>query len=255
MSSRDFRKKVASGEFSSPTAGYCKGNVQANLLVIPKKYADSFEEFAKQNQKAIPVLEVVKNSHFSQILAKGANLLNELPSYNIYENGEFIKSIICIEKYYQEDFVFFLIGCSFTFESSLTDAGIELRHIKEQKNVAMYDTNIKLNSVDIFRGNMVVSMRPIKKERVVDACLVTSHYPQMHGSPIHIGYPEMIGIKDISKPDYGDKINIEKDEIPVFWPCGVTPVNVIKQIKIPFAITHTPGFMFITDKKDSQFYE
>lgn len=255
MSSQEFRKKVASGEFSSPTAGYCKGHVQANLLIIPSQYAASFEEFAKQNQKAIPVLEVVKNSHFSQILAKGANLLNELPSYNIYENGKFIKSLKSIEEYYQEDFVFFLIGCSFTFESSLIDANISLRHVEEKKNVAMYDTNIKLNPVDIFSGNMVVSMRPIKKERVVDSCLVTSHYPAMHGSPIHIGYPEMIGINDIQNPDYGDAIKIEKDEIPVFWPCGVTPVNVIKQIKIPFAITHTPGFMFITDRKDSEFYE
>lgn len=255
MSPQEFRKKVASGEFSSPTAGYCKGNVQANLLIIPSQYAASFEEFAKQNQKAIPVLEIIKNSYISQTLAKGANLLNELPSYNIYENGKFVKSLKSIEEYYQEDFVFFLIGCSFTFESSLIDANISLRHVEEKKNVAMYDTNIKLNPVDIFSGNMVVSMRPIKKERVVDSCLVTSHYPAMHGSPIHIGYPEMIGINDIQNPDYGDAIKIEKDEIPVFWPCGVTPVNVIKQIKIPFAITHTPGFMFITDRKDSEFYE
>ena len=254
MEPKEFRKKIASGEFSSPTAGYCKGYVQANMLVIPKKYADSFEEFAKQNNKAIPVLEVVKDTYFTKILADKANLLNELPSYNIFENGEFVKSVKSIEDYYTDDLVFFLIGCSFTFETSLMEAGISLRHVDEKKNVAMYDTKLDLKKVDIFSGNMVVSMRPIKRDRVSDACVVTSHFPNMHGGPIQVGYPQMIGIGDITKPDYGEFVEIKPDEIPVFWPCGVTPENVIKNIKIPFAITHSPGHMFISDRKDSEFY-
>jgi len=255
MTPKEFRQKVSSGEFSSPTAGYCKGYVQANMLVIPKKYASSFEEFAKQNHKAIPVLEIVKNSYHTKILANNANLLNELPSYNILKDGECAKKAKSIEEYYTKDLVFFLVGCSFTFETSLIQANIPLRHVSKQKNVAMYDTNIKLNEVDIFKGNMVVSMRPIKKHRVSDACVVTSHFPNMHGGPIQVGYPEMIGIKDITKPDYGYFIEIKKDEIPVFWPCGVTPENVLKKIRLPFAITHSPGHMFVSDRKDSEFYE
>lgn len=254
MTPKEFRKVVASGNFSNPTAGHCKGYLQTNLLIISKKYADSFEEFAKKNHKAIPVLEVIRNSHYSKILANQANLLNELPLYDIFKDGKYIKSEKSIEEYYSEDLVFFLIGCSFTFENHLIESSIALRHIEEHKNVAMYNTNIKLNDVDIFNGNMVVSMRPIKKDRVSDACVISSHYPDTHGGPIQVGYPEMIGINNISNPDYGDFVEIKDDEIPVFWPCGVTPINVLKKVQLPFAITHSPGYMFIADKKDSEYY-
>ena len=254
MDTHELRSKIASGDFTKPTAGFCKGHVQANMLVIPKKYAESFEKFAKENSKAIPVLEIVEKSHYSKLLAENANLLNELPAYDIFEHGKYIKTVNNIEEFYQEDFVFFLIGCSFTFENSLINNGIPLRHVDEVKNVSMYDTNIKLNDVDMFSGSMVVSMRPIKKDKVADACIITGHFPNMHGAPIHIGYPEMIGISDINKPDYGDYIEIKEDEIPVFWPCGVTPQNVLKQIKLPFAITHSPGHMFVSDKKDMDYY-
>ncbi len=254
MKAKDLRKLIAKGEFVKPTAGYCDGFVQANMFVIPKKYADSFEKFAKANAKAMPVLEIIKDGHYSKILAKGANLLNELPLYNIVENGEVVKTVTSIEDYYDEDLVFFLIGCSFTFESSLLKNGISLRHVDSNVNVPMYSTSIKLNPVDMFKGNMVVSMRPIRKEQVATACVVTSHYPNMHGTPIQVGYPEMIGIKDINKPEYGDAVEIRKDEIPLFWPCGVTPQNVLKDVKLPFAITHAPGHMFVSDKKDSDYY-
>lgn len=255
MKTEELRKKIAKGEFNQATAGFCKGYVQANMIVLPKEFASSFEEFAKRNQKAIPVLEIIKDSHYSKTLANGANLLDELPAYNILENGVLVNSVDNIHKYYQKDLVFFLVGCSFTFENSLINNDIALRHVDEEKNVSMYNTNIKLEGFDMFEGEMVVSMRPIKKHKVADACVVTSHFPQMHGSPIHIGYPEMIGIKDINKPDYGDFIEIKDDEIPVFWPCGVTPENVLKKIKLPFAITHKPGYMFISDKKDSDYYK
>ena len=254
MTSREFRKSVASGEFCSPTAGYCSGHVQTNMVVLPKEYAASFEEFAHLNNKAIPVLEVVKNSHYSKYLADGANLLNELPLYDIIEDGVIVKTVSNIEEYYSDDLVFFLIGCSFTFEKALGEAGIRLRYVEQKKNVSMYNTNIKLNPNGIFKGTMVVSMRPIKKELVADACVITSHYPATHGSPIHVGYPQMIGIDDLQKPDYGDNIEIKDDEIPLFWPCGVTPQSVLKSIKIPFAITHSPGYMFVSDKKDSDYY-
>ncbi len=255
MKPKEFRALVAKNAFIKPTAGYCNSFVQTNMLVLPKEYANSFEEFAKANAKAIPILEVVKNSHYSKVLAKGANLLNELPSYDIFEYGKLVKTVTNIDDYYNEDLVFFLIGCSFTFEAALIKNGISLRHVDLKSNVSMYNTNIELNPVDNFCGKMVVSMRPIEKHRVVDSCIITNHYPKVHGSPIHIGYPQMIGINDIFNPDYGVFVEIKEDEIPVFWPCGVTPQNVIKNIKLPFAITHTPGHMFITDKKDSDYYE
>jgi len=254
MEAKELRKKIAKDEFAKPTAGYCEGHVQANMFVIPKKYASSFEEFAKKNSKAMPLLEVVRDSYHTKVLANGANLLNELPLYNIIENGKVVKQVTNIQEYYDEDLVFFLIGCSFTFETSLLKSGIDLRHVDKGVNVSMYSTNIKLNPVDIWRGDMVVSMRPIQKQRVADACVVTSHFPNMHGTPIQVGYPEMIGIKDITKPEYGDSVEIKKDEIPLFWPCGVTPQNVLRDVKLPFAITHAPGHMFVSDKKDEDYY-
>lgn len=255
MNPKKLRKKIAKGNFNQSTAGFCNGYVQANMIVLPEEYAKQFEEFANKNSKAIPILEIVKGSHYSKVLAPGANLLNELPAYNIIKNGELVSSVENINEFYTNDLVFFLVGCSFTFENSLINNNIKLRHVKKEKNVSMYNTNIKLKSYNIFDGEMVVSMRPIKKDRVADACVITSHYPNMHGSPIHIGYPQMIGIEDINNPDYGDSIEIKDDEIPVFWPCGVTPENVLKKIKLPFAITHKPGHMFVSDKKDSEFYE
>lgn len=254
MTAKELRNKISKDEFTSPTAGYCSGHVQTNMLVIPKEYADSFEKFAKLNSKAIPVLEIIRDSHYSKVLANGANLLNELPSYNILENGKVVKTVTNIEEYYRDDLVFFLVGCSFTFETSLINSGIRLRHVEQKSNVTMFNTNIELTPFDMFKGKMVVSMRPIKKDRVADACVVTSHYPDTHGAPIQVGYPGMIGIKDLQKPDYGDTVEIKDDEIPLFWPCGVTPENVLKEVKLPFAITHSPGHMFVCDKKDSEYY-
>jgi len=254
MTPKDLRENIAKNEFNQTTAGMCKGYLQANMLLLPKEYAHSFEKFAKANAKAIPILEILKESPYSKVLAKGANVLNQIPSYNILKNGKIVETSNNIEKYYTKDMVIYLIGCSFTFETPLIKAGISLRHIEEGLNVSMYKSNIKLNPVDNFHGSMVVSMRPVAKDRVADACVITSHYPSVHGSPIHVGYPSMIGIKDISRPDYGDAVLIKKDEIPIFWPCGVSCENVIKGLKLPFAITHSPGYMFVSDKKDSEYY-
>ena len=255
MSPKELRALIAKGEFTRPTAGECPGYIQTNMVALPKEYAKRFEAFAAANAKAIPVLEVVAEGHVSKLLAPNANLLNEIPKYNILRDGVVVETVQDITSYYTSDLVFFLIGCSFSFENALIENGMPLRHVDEQKNVAMYKTSIKLTPIEGFEGDMVVSMRPIKKEKVPDACVVTSHFPRMHGSPIHVGYPEMIGIHNVSSPDYGDSVEIKADEIPLFWPCGVTPQNVISQMKLPFAITHAPGHMFVTDKKDSEYYE
>ena len=255
MSPKELRALIARGEFSRPTAGECPGYIQTNMVALPRAYAKRFEAFAKANSKAIPVLEIIEDGHYSKTLAPNANILNEIPKYNILKDGILVETLKDITHYASEDLVFFLIGCSFSFENALIENGMPLRHVDEQKNVAMYRTNIKLIPVEGFEGDMVVSMRPIKKEKVADACIVTSHFPKTHGAPIHVGYPDMIGIDDISKPDYGDAIEIKPDEIPLFWPCGVTPQNVITSMKLPFAITHAPGHMFVTDRKDSEYYE
>ena len=255
MTPKELREKIARGEYVKPTSGECPGYIQTNMVALPRTYAKRFEAFAKANAKAIPVLEVIDEGHCSKILAPEADILKEIPLYNVLRDGEVSESVTDISGYAKEDLVYFLIGCSFSFENALMQNGMPLRHVEEEKNVAMYKTNIKLNALEGFAGEMVVSMRAIKKDKVADACVVTSHFPKMHGSPIHVGYPEMIGIQDVMKPDYGDAIVIKEDEIPLIWPCGVTPQNVISALKLPFAITHAPGYMFVSDKKDSEYYE
>jgi uncharacterized protein YcsI (UPF0317 family) len=97
---------------------------------------------------------------------------------------------------------------------------------------------------------MVVSMRPLKPADAIRAVQITSRFPSVHGAPVHLGLPQSIGIKDINKPDYGDAVRINDDEIPVFWACGVTPQAVIAAARVPFAITHAPGVMLVTDLKN-----
>ncbi|MBC7360486.1 Uncharacterized protein YcsI, UPF0317 family [Desulfacinum infernum DSM 9756] len=254
MTPAELRKQCEKGSFDRPTAGYCDGYVQANLVALPERYAADFEAFCRKNPKPCPLLEVVgPGTSLTSRLAPGADLINTLPRYRIWIDGECRHEVKEISAFYREDLVFFLLGCSFSFEEALMKAGIRLRHVEQKKNVSMYRTRIPLEPSGPFRGEMVVSMRPIHWSRVADACIITGRYPDVHGAPVHVGYPGMIGIRDISKPEYGDAVEILSDEVPVFWACGVTPQNVLLQAKLPFAITHAPGHMFVGDLKNEQF--
>ena len=152
-----------------------------------------------------------------------------------------------INELWRSDLVAFLLGCSFTFEEALIRAGIQMRHIQEDKNVSMYVTNIETSSAGVFSGPMVVSMRPIHHTKVVKTVQITSRYPDVHGAPIHIGDPSIIGINDIDNPNYGDPVSFRQGEVPVFWACGVTPQAVAERSKPSLMITHSPGHMFVTD--------
>jgi len=247
----ELRKMISESEFIKPTAGYCNGFVQANLVVLPSKYAGDFQKFCEKNPKPCPLLEVVEaGKHHTSKIAKGADLLKDIPKYQIFRNGEAQETVEDISDLYSEDFVFFLLGCSFSFEEALMSEGISLRHVDEKKNVSMYDTNIKLESVGIFSGDMVVSMRPIRCSKIVDTVMICSKFPGVHGAPIHVGDPSQIGIENISSVDYGDPVDIMPGELPLFWACGVTPQNVLRQAKLPFAITHYPGHMLVCDIKN-----
>ena len=204
-----------------------------------------------RNPKPCPILEVgdVGSKEFKAMASEG-DVCTDFPKYRIWKNGVLEKEVTDISDYWQDDFVYFLIGCSFSFESEMLEADVPVRHIEEGVNVPMFNTNIALTPAGVFHGNMVVSMRPIPNELVVKAVEVTAAMPKVHGTPIQIGNPEAIGISDISNPDYGDSVTINDGEVPVFWPCGVTPQNVVMQTKPPIAITHAPGHMFITDVKN-----
>ncbi len=252
MHPQDVKKLIREGKIDFQTSGMCNGYAQANLCILPKEYAFDFLLFCMRNPKPCPVLEVGDvGSREIKTMADGGDICKDFPKYRIWKNGVLEKEVTDISEYWQNDYVYFLIGCSFSFESELLEADIPVRHIQEGRNVPMFNTNIELRSAGKFHGNMVVSMRPIPDELVVKSVNVTAAMPRVHGAPVQIGNPESIGIRDVAKPDYGDAVTVNKGETPVFWACGVTPQNVIMQTKPPIAITHAPGHMFITDVKNS----
>ncbi len=251
MHPQEVKKLIREGKIDFQTSGMCNGYAQANLCILPEDYAFDFLLFCLRNPKPCPVLEVGDvGSKDIREMANGGDICKDFPKYRIWKDGKLIKEVTDITDYWQNNFVYFLIGCSFSFESEMLEADIPVRHIEEKRNVPMFNTNIELRPAGKFHGNMVVSMRPIPDELVVKSVNVTAAMPRVHGAPIHIGNPEFIGISDISKPDYGDSVTVNPGETPVFWACGVTPQNAVMQTKPPIAITHAPGHMFITDVKN-----
>ncbi|MGQ4573949.1 putative hydro-lyase [Leuconostoc pseudomesenteroides] len=248
MTPTEFRKKVRNNEYQKPTAGMCPGYAQTNLIVLPWEDAYDFLLFAQRNPKPIPILEVTEvGNRELQTLGNDIDVATDFPKYRIYRNGKMIDEYLSVVDFWREDLVSFLIGCSFSFEDLLVDAGIEIRHITEKANVPMFNTNIPLKQAGKFSGNMVVSMRPIKSSQIATAVNVTNRLPGVHGAPIQIGNPAEIGIYDLANPDYGDAVTINENEIPVFWACGVTPQAAVMASKPKFAITHSPGHMLITN--------
>ena len=244
----DVRAEARVGKLNTVTAGLAPGYTQANLAILPREYAFDFLLFCQRNRKPCPLIEVLEpGKHEPKASAPGSDLRTDLPAYRIYRNGVLDGEVGEIGELWRDDLVSFLLGCSFTFEEALIRAGIPMRHIEEGKNVSMYVTNIRTSSAGVFSGPMVVSMRPIRHSQVVKAVQVTSRYPDVHGAPVHIGDPTVIGIGDISRPDYGDPVEFKEDEVPVFWACGVTPQAVAEKSRPSLMITHSPGYMFVTD--------
>jgi uncharacterized protein YcsI (UPF0317 family) len=239
------------GGWTEQTSGLAAGFAQANLVVLPKSWADEFLLFCQRNPKPCPLLDVTEPGEYTpQRAAADADLRTDLPRYRVWENGELVDEPTDIRELWRDDLTAFVIGCSFTFESALLRAGVPVRHIELGKNVSMFKTNIPCQSAGRFHGPMTVSMRPMSSADAIRAVQITSRYPAVHGAPIHLGFPEQIGIDDISRPDFGDAVPIEDGELPVFWACGVTPQAVLMAAKPPFAITHSPGCMLVTDLRD-----
>lgn len=247
----EVRKLIREGKITVPTSGMCAGYAQANLAILPKELAYDFLLFTQRNPKPCPILEVSDmGSRELKYIAKNCDIATDFPKYRVYEKGELKGEYTSVEDFWRDDLVSFLIGCSFSFESELIEAGIEMRHNTMGCNVPMYITNIETVPAGIFHGPMTVSMRPIPYDQIVRAVTVSGTMPQVHGTPVHIGDPAAIGIKDINKPDFGDPVELKDGEVPVFWACGVTPQSVLMNVKPEFVITHSPGHMLITDVKN-----
>jgi uncharacterized protein YcsI (UPF0317 family) len=247
----DVREACRNGRFAGQTSGLASGFAQANLVVLPLEWARDFHEFCRRNPKPCPLLDVTEpGSPIPTHVAATADLRTDLPRYRIWKNGELTDEATDIRGLWSDDLVSFLIGCSFTFEAALLRAGIPLRHIELGVNVSMFRTNRACAPCGAFQGPLVVSMRPLTPADAIRAIQITSRYPDVHGAPIHLGLAEQLGIADLARPDYGDPVPVHDDELPVFWACGVTPQAVLQAARIPFAITHSPGCMFVTDVRE-----
>lgn len=248
----DVRTACRAGEFTSPTPGLAPGFVQANLVMLPKDWAYDFLLFCQRNPKPCPLLDVTEaGDPEPKLVAPGSDLRTDLPAYRVWHNGELIDEPTDVAKHWRDDLVSFVIGCSFTFENALVSAGVPVRHIEQGVNVPMFRTNIACRSAGRFRSRMVVSMRPLTPSQAIRATQICGRFPRAHGTPIHIGDPAAIGVRDVTKPDFGDAVEVKPGEVPIFWACGVTPQAALMEAKPPFAITHKPGHMFLTDLRDT----
>jgi len=247
------RHAARSGRLDSHTSGLATRQVQGNLVILPQAMAGDFLRYCQRNPQPCPVLAVGEPGD-PRLPALGADLdiRSDVPRYRVWHHGELVDEVSDIQALWRDDLVSFAIGCSFSFEQALLDAGLRLRHIDQGRNVAMYRTGIATEPVGPFGGPMVVSMRPLKADDATRAAQITARFPQVHGAPVHIGDPALIGIGDLARPDYGDAVDVLPDELPVFWACGVTPQAALARAKPAFCITHAPGAMLITDLLNEQ---
>ena len=247
------RRTIRQGLWSDHTSGLADAHVQGNVVILPAADADDFLQYCKRNPKPCPLLAVSQPGRaMLPTLGADVDIRTDVPRYRVWENGELTAEPSDISGLWRDDLVTFVIGCSFSFEQALMEAGLPLRHVEQGKNVAMFRTNIATESAGPFRGPLVVTMRPVRTADVERAVEVTSRYPDVHGAPVHVGDPTLIGIADLSSPDYGDAVDVMPGELPVFWACGVTPQEAIRQARPAFCITHAPGAMLITDLLNHQ---
>jgi uncharacterized protein YcsI (UPF0317 family) len=251
---REIRRDIREGRITGVTAGLGQGYVQTNLAVLPREQAYDFLLFCQRNPRACPLIEVTDVGSPEPVgVAPGADLRTDLPRYRVWRDGVLVDEPTDVADLWADDLVSFLIGCSSSFETALMDAGVPVRNIEQDRNVSMYRTNVDCRPAGRLSGPLVVSMRPVPAAQVVTAVQVTARMPAVHGAPVHVGSPESLGIDDLSAPDFGDAVEVQDGDVPVFWACGVTPQAALMASKPPFAITHAPGFMFVTDVPDAAY--
>ncbi|ANI41173.1 putative hydro-lyase [Mycolicibacterium vaccae] len=248
------RAAIRAGTHTAPTSGLAPGYAQANLVVLPEAFAIDFLRFCVRNPIACPLLEVTDTgSPRAAGLAEDADIRTDLPRYRVLHRGICTDEPADISRYWRPDLVGFLLGCSFTFEWALEAEGLPLRHQMQGVNVPMYITDRPCRAAGPFDGPMVVSMRPLPRCDVARAIEVTARFPAMHGRPVHVGDPAALGIADLDVPDFGGPVAPDEGDVPVFWACGVTPQVVAQRARLPLAIFHAPGHMFITDRMHAHY--
>lgn len=248
----ELRREIRSGTHTGNTSGMAPSFVQCNIVIVPAENASDFLRFCQLNPKSCPLIAVGDPGAITLPLLGDIDIRTDVPSYRVFREGKMTEEVADITALWRDDLVSFALGCSFSFEEALLADGLEVRNLSQGVNVPMYQTNIDCAEAGPFSGKMVVSMRPFSASGAIRAIQICTRFPAVHGAPIHLGDPELIGIEDLAQPDYGDSVPIGQTEIPLFWACGVTPQVALTAARLPFAITHSPGCMLITDLRNSQ---
>jgi uncharacterized protein YcsI (UPF0317 family) len=247
------RARIRSGDLAQHTSGLADDLVQGNLVVLPAAEAHDFLLYCQRNPRPCPVIAVGEaGSPALPTLGVDIDLRTDLPRYRVWRDGELAEECTDVRALWRDDLVAFAIGCSFSFEWAMRAEGIRVRHVEQDCNVSMYRTSIPTQSAGRFDGPLVVSMRPLAAADAIRAIQITARFPAVHGAPVHIGDPSLIGIDDLARPDYGDAVRVLPHELPVFWACGVTPQAALQRARPSLCITHAPGSMLITDLLNHQ---
>ena len=253
LSPAELRQLIRTGQHPGNTSGFAPGFVQCNIVILPADWANDFLRFCQLNPKPCPLVAASNTPGDPSIPPLGdIDIRTDVPSYRVFRDGELTDELPDITGLWREDLVTFALGCSFSFEEALLADGLEVRNVSEGVNVPMYRTDMDCTAAGPFSGKMVVSMRPFRAADAIRAVQICTRFPSVHGAPVHLGDPGLIGIAELARPDYGDAVSMAEDEIPLFWACGVTPQVALEAARPPFAITHSPGCMLVTDLRNSQ---
>jgi len=253
LSAHEARLLFRTGQHAGSTSFFCQGYVQGSLCILPQKYALDFATYCHRNPKPCPLIAIGSvGDPYLPMLGEDFDIRTDVPRYTVFRHGEVIEEPTDLKHLWRDDLVAFVWGCGFSFEYALMESGVSLRDVARGDNVVMYQTNIDTFPVGAFAGKIIVTMRPLVPAQAIRAIQVTSRFPSVHGAPIHIGAPELIGISDLERPSFNSKPpQMRPDEIPVFWACGATPRLAVERARLPFCITHKPGSMVISDRLNS----
>jgi uncharacterized protein YcsI (UPF0317 family) len=249
---RAARGAIRAGTYTGYTAGIAPGFVQANVCILPRAWAEDFLLYCQRNPRPCPLIarSDVGDPRLPT-LSDDLDIRTDIPRYHIFRDGEFVEEVTDIRSHWRDDLVTFALGCSFSFEEALQEAGVRLRFLERNSVAAVYVTTIDTVPAGSFKGPLVVTMRAFKPADAIRAVQITSRFPNVHGAPVHLGDPAGIGV-DLSRryQNVGDP-EVAADELPVFWACGLTPQLAVKNARPPLCITHAPSSMLITDLRNA----
>ena len=249
---RAVRKAARLGWLRGPTTRMAPGYVQANIVILPRDYAEEFLLFCQRNPRPCPLIAVSDpGSPHLPSLAADIDMRTDLPSYRVFHDGEMVEDRADIGDLWHNDLVTFALGCSLSFEEALGETGLPQPYLEGDRVVPIYVSGLDCAPAGRFRSKLVVSMRQFRAADAIRAIQVTSRFPNVHGAPVHIGDGGLIGITNLAVPYHGTPPHLRDDELPLFWACGVTPQIAVAAARPPFCITHTPAHMLVTDHRNA----